>query len=177
MRCDKPAARLLINPPAPEVTMNIIFLDIDGVLNNYLWLEDVVYRLRPDDHVRQENIVQFNRLVDVIDYKVVITSTWRIGKSLEFFHELFRKHGIHGEVVGMTAEHGRSRFAQITDWMDLTFVDRYLVIDDDDVYEELRVMPTMRRLAIDHFIHTNKFIGLSEDDVDHAIFLAKEVFP
>ena len=157
--------------------MNTIFLDIDGVLNNYMWLEEVGPNLFPDDRVRQENIVQFNRLVDTIDYKIVITSTWRIGKSLGFFHELFRKHGIRGEVVGMTAEHGRSRFTQISDWMDLQIQSRFLIIDDDDVFDGLRTMPSMRRLAVDHFIHTNKFIGLSEDDVDNAIFLAKEVFP
>jgi hypothetical protein len=90
--------------------MKIIFLDFDGVLNSENW-----YRRRFNEIDRDTaagnyplyefdplSIDQLNRIVKETDAKVVVSSTWRIGKSVEELQKLLIAVGFAGEVIDTT---------------------------------------------------------------------------
>jgi hypothetical protein len=88
----------------------IIFLDIDGVLNHEVWYK------RRFNEVDNESILEkypyydfdplsiglINKIIELTDAKVVISSTWRIGKSIEELIELFNSVGFKGDIIDST---------------------------------------------------------------------------
>jgi hypothetical protein len=89
--------------------MKVIFLDIDGVLNHQDWyvrrremgLDDIssnypLYEFDPD------SIEQLNRIVESTGAKVVVSSTWRLGRTIKELQELLNKVGFIGEVYDKT---------------------------------------------------------------------------
>jgi hypothetical protein len=90
--------------------MKIIFLDFDGVLNHQNWYK---HRMEKVDHNElydhypfyefdPESIEQLNRVVDETQAKVVISSTWRHGRSVTELQELLDRVGFTGEVIDKT---------------------------------------------------------------------------
>lgn len=64
--------------------MKIIFLDIDGVLNNQVDEERSVIKIdHPDDFISERCVTLLNELIENTGAKVVVSSTWRIGKTVE----------------------------------------------------------------------------------------------
>lgn len=109
----------------------LIFLDIDGVLNHSecresLWGYDPVC------------IAQLNRITDITDAKLVLTSTWRLTRKPELIKE---RLGITGSFVGITSfilDNTRShvkRGVEIKAWL-VKHQEQYpnpifLILDDD----------------------------------------------
>lgn len=83
--------------------MNIIFLDIDGVLNCQTFYET---RQKGGTYVEnmicKERVSWFNGLCTDVDAKVVISSSWRLGKKIEEMKEIFAEVGGTFEIIGMT---------------------------------------------------------------------------
>lgn len=80
--------------------MKIIFLDIDGVLNNQIMYED------RDDIIGSKGgklskkcIEQLNELVSKTGAKIVLSSTWRTDDDVE---EYLAAAGVTGEIIGKT---------------------------------------------------------------------------
>ena len=89
--------------------MKIIFLDIDGVLNSEKWyIERFDKNLYPnlENHHLCEfdplTIEQLNLLTDKTNAKIVISSTWRMGRTIDELKKLFEEVGIKGEIIGVT---------------------------------------------------------------------------
>lgn len=80
--------------------MKIIFLDIDGVLNNQIMYED-----REDiigskgGELSKKCIDQLNDLTRLTEAKIVLSSTWRMDEDVE---EYLAASGIKGEIIGKT---------------------------------------------------------------------------
>lgn len=114
--------------------MNIIFLDIDGVLNNRKWFErstkEKKFKEWPARDVCIWNVAELNKITDATDALIVVTSTWRLGTTLNKLKELFRKTGVTGTIVGKTLK--------------LSLMAKGVFVGDD--------MP--RGLEIDHWINT-----------------------
>jgi hypothetical protein len=142
--------------------MKIIFLDIDGVLNsiNYyvsLFKIDVL----PDDRLDPHSIDLFNKIIDCTGASIVLSSTWRLGKSVSEIQDIFDKHHIHGHVIGLTPDTDKARGYQIQQWIDESniIIDSFIIIDDDsDMYH-----------LTNHLIKTSIKEGLTEDSVRAAI--------
>jgi hypothetical protein len=86
----------------------IIFLDIDGVLNSRLYYQTPV-ETRPISFgfcgdIDPASVKLLNELIRETYAKVVISSTWRSGRTLEEMQEILNKRGFEGEVIGMTPE-------------------------------------------------------------------------
>lgn len=109
--------------------MNVIFLDIDGVLCS--WLKMTKRDKDGERPFNKEAIKYLNEITRIIDGKIVISSTWRKTRTLEVFNELFKKRGINAEVIGMTDELDTGRASEIQKWIDENYVDYFLIIDDD----------------------------------------------
>lgn len=101
--------------------MKIIFLDIDGVLNHELWYKSeecinlnakINAIADEDDANKQYELAQFcpdsvellNRLIEDTNAVIVVSSSWRKGRTVEQLQELFAEVGIKGEVIGKTPE-------------------------------------------------------------------------
>lgn len=143
--------------------MNIIFLDIDGVLNSRSSIErfNSTRRLCPDACRNLKD------LVEQTDSKIVISSTWRLSFTLDQIIEAINQaHSWENwsNVIIDKTPHLRSGIRQ--EEID-TFLDHigchcnFVVLDDDngDIFTPL-------------FVHVDRLIGLTENDV----IFAKELF-
>src|SRR5689334_230591 len=140
-------------------TMKIIFLDIDGVLND-----------SSEPIILPECASHFKRIVKETEAKVVISSGWRRwvhgGLMTDLgFQQMLRTHCIVCQVVGVTPADGKvqGRGKQIAAWLaENGPVDSYVVIDDDN--HDFR--------ECGHpFVKTDGTKGLSEQDAVRAIEL------
>ncbi len=132
----------------------IIFLDIDGVLNCQLFYKDRV-RLHTksedpelDDleyysgELCKERIGWLNDLCKEIGAVVVISSSWRNGKTVERLREIFKYCGATFEIIDKTPHTGYERGTEISKWIKENVTpethgskyydfDTYAIIDDD----------------------------------------------
>lgn len=148
--------------------MKLVFLDIDGVLNDFEQSWGAVPDYNPEFVPRC--VQNFNRIIRETEASIVISSSWRglihTGQmTLNGFRVLLRTHAIHGYVVGYTREESAGvdcepRWAQIADWLKKPCGDleRYCILDD----------------CADAFggrpgVQTNGAVGLTESDADAAI--------
>lgn len=114
--------------------MKVVFLDIDGVLNNKEFLKD-----RDDLQVCDpKNVKNFNKIVEEIDdLKIVVSSSWRIGRSLEELIEILREKDVKGEIIDktpdMTAKFDATRSNEIQAWLNGNDVDKFVILDDNPI--------------------------------------------
>jgi hypothetical protein len=90
--------------------MKVIFLDFDGVLNSENWYrrrmdlinEGKYERNYPSSEFDPESIKELNRIISETDAKVVISSTWRIGKRVIDLQNMLNEVGFIGEIIDAT---------------------------------------------------------------------------
>lgn len=138
-----------------KITGNIIFLDIDGVFNCQLFYTEsqrIRKKLRKDvkagvidgDNYYKESLCSirigwFNELCKSVDAKVVISSTWRHGKTISELQSILNNSGASFEIIDITPclrFEGSVRGNEIKAWID-TNIEKpynfksYVIIDDD----------------------------------------------
>lgn len=176
--------------------MKIIFLDIDGVLNSQKWykhrweqmdMKEVEERY-PFFEFDPEAVQKLNHLVSETGSKVVVSSTWRMGRSVEELQALLNEVGFTGEVIDKTpvfhdlVGHSYSvpRGCEIDHWLkekgefqrinwslekqqeyaERAKVKNYVILDDDsDMLYKQR----------EHFVKTSSMSGLTDENVNLAI--------
>ena len=85
-----------------------IFLDVDGVMNHETWYKSVNYKegVTTEEYEKSQfcnwTVEILNNLTDKTGAKIVVSSSWRKGKSIDELKKLFESVGITGEVVGKT---------------------------------------------------------------------------
>ena len=127
----------------------IVFLDIDGVLNShnfYCARQSFPNKMfnSSDDRVksfelREIDLVPLGLLYQLVietGSKIVITSTWRLGRNPLYFRLLFYRKGIgfpEHTIIGKTDTlHAHTRGHEIEKWIsDNNFTGRYVILDDD----------------------------------------------
>ena len=132
----------------------VIFLDIDGVLapvrqwDRYGDLEPAC-------------IDVLNEIAARAEADVVISSTWRYGKTVAELQAMLETAGFTGSVVGKTpiGAPGANRGAEIAAWLGENAVSGYVIIDDHVDMGELRA----------HLVLTHPGRGLQPDDAPRAI--------
>ena len=100
--------------------LNIIFTDIDGVLqinNPKKWDKKCCKR--------------YNDVCKKLNLKAVVISTWRIEYTQKELQAIFTKQGIDVEIYDYTGVYGLDRGEEIQIWLDENYVDRYVVLDDN----------------------------------------------
>jgi hypothetical protein len=139
-----------------DVARRVIFLDIDGVLapirqwDRYGDLEPACIQL-------------LNEIVTQGGADVVVSSTWRYGKTVAELQALLDAAGFIGSVVDKTPTDslGTNRGEEIARWLAENSVDGYVIIDDHVDMGELR-----SRLVLTHPAR-----GLQPADVPRAVAL------
>ena len=122
--------------------MKVIFLDIDGVLNNYHTLGMDRYVPKPliegdafHDHLSPYCMRALNDIINTTGAKVVVSSTWRYGETNKRLQALFEAYGFKGEVIGSTPSLGdKERGYEIQMWLNdnkKLNIESFVIIDDD----------------------------------------------
>lgn len=128
--------------------MNILFLDVDCVLNSkqhFMMTKDApkvsedidpVFQMRRD--VNDNNMFALKYLLDNIpDLKIVISSAWRNFYSIEQFKELFKIFKLDGEkIIDKTPKMFSSqRIHEIHSWLDdHKEVNQWIALDDHPIF-------------------------------------------
>lgn len=158
--------------------MRVIFLDFDGVLNSYqsadFWhykrdmkrWEDAMdndwagslkeYLSMEFDPIALNNVEDLIRKVP--DLKVVVSSTWRIGETVESLKKILSPAKLISEaVIDITPYFTRKmRGEEIQDWLDRhPEVTDYVIIDDD---------ADMLDSQHSNFVHTSALHGFQYGD-------------
>ena len=139
----------------------IIFLDIDGVLNDHGRVIDYHCGIQFD------KVERLNIITSTIGADLVISTAWRYlilggAMTVDGFGYLLKTHGVFGNVIGNTCSDemisGRSN--QITAYIKRLNT-KYLVIDDLPI--------------IGHpLVQTDGFVGLTDENVEQALKIFKE---
>ena len=132
----------------------MIFLDIDGVLapirrwDRYGDLDPACIRV-------------LNDIVARVGADIVVSSTWRYGKTVAELQAMLAAQGFAGRVVDVTptGAPGSGRGDEIAAWLAEQEVGGYVIIDDHGDVGPLRT----------HLVLTQPAHGLTEADAPHVI--------
>tara|TARA_Y100000310_G_C20641622_1_gene794276 strand:- start:380 stop:847 length:468 start_codon:yes stop_codon:yes gene_type:complete len=149
--------------------MKIIFLDVDGVLNN---VNDGTFS--QSQAISGENFNNLKHIVAATNAKVVLSTSWRHDAGLAIISKHLEDANI--EVIGLTPslcptiimndEDDVPRSVEIQVWLDKNvakFDDLviYVILDDEDHAADNNMQM--------NFIHVNTRTGLTEDDATKAV--------
>ena len=154
--------------------MKILFLDVDGVLNNnqtrtvtfdgWCFVDDYLVK-----HLKQ--------IIDATSAKIVLSSTWRDGwnredesKNEPFFNQLRDKLKEYGMEIwdALPMPMRPSRGTAINEWFELhkdLDIESFVILDD---WYDMGIYR-------DHLIQINGNIGLTDEDVREAISFLSSV--
>ena len=146
--------------------MNIIFLDVDGVLNSIRSLREAQSKNKqsyscynyPFDLTCLDNL---SYLVRETNSYIVITSTWRMAeKGKEVLLSKLKEYDLDNRVIGYTKVLQKERGEEIKEYLSrLDGNINFIIIDDDNDFKGLE----------EFLIKTNREIGLSSEDANIGI--------
>lgn len=165
--------------------MNVLFLDIDGVLNSESLMRKLdnqhralghhgaceCYRL--EHQIDRDAVARLNRLVIETGSRIVISSSWRRLLDPAELHRVLVEHGLSAEIIGETpdcddpeliAEHGRFDLIDRGHEIDLWLrrhpeVERFIILDDG----------SDMAMHKNRLVQTDCEVGLVDEDVELAI--------
>lgn len=122
--------------------MKVLFLDIDGVLNDATFLERLADRglVVVDgewdwrDHIDPERVTILNRVLAETGAVVVVSSSWRCRYPADELQRMLEELGFTGLIVGDTPRlFGHDRFVEIRRWLEATprMPSAFAIVDDD----------------------------------------------
>lgn len=140
----------------------VIFLDIDGVLAP-------IRRWDRYGDLDPACIQVLNEIVTESRAEVVVSSTWRHGRSIPELQQLLDAAGFTGRVLDKTPAGvpGTDRGQEIAGWLAEHAVDSYVIIDDHAGMGELHA-----RLVVTHSAR-----GLQPADAPRAIAALERLLP
>ena len=151
--------------------MNIIFLDVDGVLNSYNKLIEIYNKTGkphsgsnfPFDEKCLENI---KILVEETNAKIVITSTWRkYENDMEILFNELKKYDLDKQVIGYTPIINKKREEEIIEYLNkLDIKVNFIIIDD------IRDRGSLN----DRLVVTSPKTGFTEENMKNAIKILKK---
>lgn len=134
-----------------------IFLDIDGVLNSIdLSVAQQATERAPKSRLHDIDPVRVGLLkwvVDMTNANIVISSTWRTGRTAEWFVGFFEAlNWCNPPIVGVTPISNGIRGDEINEYLTLNGQEecKYVILDDDSDFHENQP-----------FIHVDRIAGLS----------------
>ncbi len=142
--------------------MNVIFLDVDGVLNRDSTTERIMSSMSSSPLVGldEELVQRFLGLLARVNALVVLSSTWRAVPDLRL--SIQARVPIYD--VTDSSQSGRGRFArgrEIADWIEShTDVLRFAIIDDD---------PGIFPRHLSSLFSTSPHIGLTDEIVESVV--------
>lgn len=159
-----------------------VFVDVDGVLNNEIWYSSKeCLEISKDDTKNEERyfdprcVSLLNDFTDRSGAKIIVSSSWRNGRTLTELQDLFKRMGITGEVISKTPqlrfENNKKsvpRGCEIKAWLednkqilgDKISKVRYVILDDDN---------DMLWWQRNNYIQVDSFCGITYNTVEKAL--------
>jgi len=133
--------------------MKVVFLDIDGVLNDAITTMDLL-----DDKPKKEHLECLKAIIDATDAKIVLSSTWRLFPSARNdVKNALRNVGL--EFIDKTKEL-RDRASEIKEWLSRhPEVEKFVILDDEEISGKFP----------DNLVQTTFYRGLLPEHVEKAI--------
>lgn len=160
----------------------IIFLDMDGVLNsdkhaNRYSSEEWERLSFLERHIDNEAIELVNYICDKTNAQVVISSTWRYGRSAEQLQEILNQRGGIFKVIDKTPEYSMMyRGYEIDAWISRNRskdengnyfeFSNYAILDDD--------IGDMLMKQKDNIFEIDSHVGVTKIDADKIIIHLKQ---
>ena len=141
--------------------MNIMFLDIDGVLVTERYIEKQIkrgesFKKEARNHFDPDCMWVIREIITKHNCKVVITSTWRTDYPDDNLWKIiinnFKRYDIDKEIIGITNIDEKSRGEQIKDYLNKHKCKKFIIIDDDNDMGDLE----------NHLILCNAKYGINE---------------
>lgn len=146
----------------------VLFLDVDGVLNNETWAQEVYakegVRVYREDRLEERALLLLKEIIDRTGAVIVVSSAWRrFPDAYEHLAEWLEKYGmsIYDKTPILDTYRGQEIRSWLTQHLEVT---HYAILDDLDDMGHL--MP--------HFVHTNYMFGLREKNVERCVKLLTE---
>lgn len=145
--------------------MRVLFLDVDGVLNNDDWAWEMYKKYKVEVYrnniLYQPHLEQLRRIINETDAKIVVSSSWR--KIPSAYADLKRWLQMYGmEVFDETPYVGGIRGDDIEAWFKRNKdkdIEAYAILDDDTDMGE----------HYSHLINTFYMEGLTPEMADECI--------
>jgi hypothetical protein len=145
--------------------MKIIFLDIDGVLNNIRSMKegDWVNALDHENWDRT-SLATLQKVINASGAVIIISSTWRIHQPGEvWWNEQFALAGLNAQCVGVTGRVDNGfRGAEVAEIVDILQPESYVILDDDQDFYDYQP-----------FVWIDPEEGLTDDYVESILKLLK----
>lgn len=148
--------------------MNVVFLDVDGVLNNHRTTSK-----SPEGYtgISTKLVRRLKNIIKSTDSVIVLTSTWKESSDVELAYLHKRLGGI--EIVDSTSIVDNRSFlrgTEIRNWLkEHEDVEHFVILDDFDFnYMEEGLIP--------YLVLTNPENGLTDDDVLKAVEILTGTF-
>lgn len=134
--------------------MNVIFTDIDGVL-----------QINNPKKWNKKCCKLYSDICNELNLKAVVTSTWRVQYKLRELQEIFYSQGIDVEIVGTTDVLGIERGEEIAMWLSDNMISNYVVIDDNvkDILPFVNNVVTVKK----------SYEGITEDNINEIRNIVK----
>ena len=155
--------------------MKLIFLDVDGVLNNTQNIKKyrLFFRGKRRLLVDVKPFVYLKKLLKEIeknnmDIKIVISSSWRVGSIASDWKKLFLHYFNNAEIViGRTPYLYKDRGIEILELIEIAkekghMIDDYIVLDDD-IEDIINHIPNNKVIKI------NRRYGLTSSDTEQIL--------
>ena len=155
--------------------MKLIFLDVDGVLNNTQNIKKyrLFFRGKRRLLVDVKPFYCFKKLLKEIeknkmDVRIVISSSWRVGSIPADWKKLFKHYFDNPEIVkGRTPYLYKDRGIEILELLEIAkekgdMIDDYIVLDDD-IEDIINHIPNNKVIKI------NRRYGLTSSDTEQIL--------
>ena len=146
----------------------LIFLDVDGVLNNQAWairmFKEEGVRVYRDNLLEDRALHLLKSLVDSTGARIVVSSAWRhIPTAYNDLRRQLEQCGM--SVYGKTPYVGSVRGDDITAWFAAhPGKYAYVILDDDSDMDG----------HMDHLVQTDFYTGLTQEIVDRCVQMLNE---
>jgi hypothetical protein len=154
----------------------IVFIDIDGVLKPW----------KCEDNFYEPSVDALNKIIDLTDCELVVSSDWRMTRSVSELQDIFKKQKVTNLPIAKTRLSSRyddlvnTRPHEIVDFIECMDIKIFAVIDDmplrwnqvpnEDFYKKSLSVKNISEWFQESFFRiTDDEIGLKNEDVDKIV--------
>lgn len=144
--------------------MKLIFLDIDGTINN-----SSCWGVRPiENRFAPECIAALNKITEETGADIVVSSTWRSSFEFDKLIDMLKSNNVKGNIIGQTPPTRSSdscRGDEISEWLHSASnklgkrIEHFVILDDNSDMDPI----------MDHLVQCDSHIGLTEELANKAI--------
>ncbi|MDO5333802.1 MAG: HAD domain-containing protein [bacterium] len=125
-------------------TLDKILFYIDGVLNIDRWERHLLSQNLPleDEYgicFDEDAIRNLSTIIEITNAKIVIHSTWKIGRPLTWMQSLWQKRELPGQIYDITPDipPHYDKAIEIASWLEKhPLVKKYVILDDENIFSQ-----------------------------------------